>query len=438
MMSKFLANIGAGLRAPGFGDRLQAALAAAGGDTAAIQRLRALQLQQAQLQRQDNARDAQVIGAKNMGFGNDEIGAMNPEDLSWAARQRVASSGHGQPPFADDGGGAALDRTAVFEHAAAAIQRGADPNVVRARLQQMGHTDLDPPNPFSDLIPDGRQALGLTRNPGFAVQAEPQLTPQGQGGLVGNLHPAPDPRDYRNNPQRRSAPMMAPPKAEGPAKYFQPRSADPITGRASEIGRAIVSTINRPPRSNNSPSLTPWMRRRRAENEALLNDPRIRAFLDMTSFSEGNTHYDTRFGIHGRTFTDRSTHPGAHGENYRGRAQSAAGRYQIQGPTYEDLNNRLGSYTMSDRDQDLMAIEIIREGPALEPLMAGNVDEAISRLGRRRFWTSFPVLHNGAWRPNPSGQHTQNIEDLRARYHEALVRAQREGLEAAGNRLTRN
>jgi hypothetical protein len=55
-----------------------------------MQRLRALQLQQAELQRQNEARDTQVIGAKNMGFSNDQIAAMSPQDLSWAARQRAA------------------------------------------------------------------------------------------------------------------------------------------------------------------------------------------------------------------------------------------------------------------------------------------------------------------------------------------------------------
>jgi hypothetical protein len=98
-MSSFLSGLGRALRAPGLGDRLQAALAAAGGDTGSIQRLRALQLQQAELQRQNDARDAQVIGAKNLGFSNDEIGALSPQDLSWAARRRIA------PAMVDPGGG---------------------------------------------------------------------------------------------------------------------------------------------------------------------------------------------------------------------------------------------------------------------------------------------------------------------------------------------
>src|SRR3954469_10882278 len=126
-MSKFLSNIGAALRAPGLGDRIQAALAAAGGDTNAIMRLRALQMQQAELQRQNDARDAQVIGAKNLGFSNDEIGAMGPQDLSQAARQRMAL-GSPQPPIADEGSVATLDRNVVLQHAGEPTQRGADPD----------------------------------------------------------------------------------------------------------------------------------------------------------------------------------------------------------------------------------------------------------------------------------------------------------------------
>jgi hypothetical protein len=102
-MSSFLSGIGRAIRAPGLGNRLQAALATAGGDTGAIQRLRALQLQQAELQRQNDARDAQVIGAKNMGIGNDAIAATNSQDLSWLARQRAAARMFGGA--ADPGGG---------------------------------------------------------------------------------------------------------------------------------------------------------------------------------------------------------------------------------------------------------------------------------------------------------------------------------------------
>ena len=90
---------------------------------------------------------------------------------------------------------------------------------------------------------------------------------------------------------------------------------------------------------------------------------------------------------------------------------------------------------MSDRDQDLMAIELIREGRALEPLLSGNFDEAVSRLGQLKTWTSFPVLENGAWRPNRSHQPTRNIEDLRARFSDALNRSSQRGHGYLGRRI---
>jgi hypothetical protein len=90
-MSSFLSGIGRAIRAPGFGDRLQAALAAAGGDAQAITRLHALQRQQQADKEASGARDAQVIGAKELGIGNDEIGALSPGDLSRLALQRIAA-----------------------------------------------------------------------------------------------------------------------------------------------------------------------------------------------------------------------------------------------------------------------------------------------------------------------------------------------------------
>jgi len=346
-----------------------------------------------------------------------------------------------QSQFSGDGG-AFLDRTAAVQHAATAIQRGADPDAVRARLHAMGHTDLEPPSPFSDLIPEAQQGPAQMRNSGFAAPVEPLPITQDQGGFEQTLEPVANPQQYSGDLQRRSDPRMAPQKTDGPAKYFQRTGAAQPTGPGSDFGRAIPGLVNRQAQSNgpSETTLTPWQIRRRNENAALLANPRIRAFLDMIAFSEGNTTYDRLFGNHQQSFADRSTHPGHQGQMYRGRQGGAAGRYQIMPDTYQYLNTRLGRYSMSDRDQDLMAVEIIREGPALNALMSGNIDEAISRLGRRQFWASFPILVNGAWRPNPSGQPTRNIEDLRASYRDALNRASRvgPGLAGTGNGLGRH
>jgi hypothetical protein len=107
----FLSGIGRAIRAPGFGDRLQAGLAAAQGDTGAIQRLRALQLQQAELQRQNDALDAQVIGAKNMGFTGDEIDGMGGPEMSAAVRQRALARMFGADAGAGGGEGSGTSTT---------------------------------------------------------------------------------------------------------------------------------------------------------------------------------------------------------------------------------------------------------------------------------------------------------------------------------------
>ena len=276
------------------------------------------------------------------------------------------------------------------------------------------------------------------RAPGLGDRLQAALAAAaGDAGAIPRLRAV----QQQAEPQRQSVPTTAPRNTDGPAKYLQLIGATQPTRPGSEIGGAVPGLVNRPNSSNgaSAAALTPRQIRRRNENAALLANPRIRAFLDMISFSEGNTAYDSLFGNDHRTFTDRSTHPGNHGQLFQGTPGGAAGRYQIMPRTYHNLNRLLGPYTMSDRDQDLMAVELIREGPALEQIMAGNIDEAISRLGRRRAWTSFPVLENGAWQRNPSRQFTRNIEDLRARYQQALNRYSQQGpgLAATGNRTGR-
>ena len=369
-------------------------------------------------------------------------GELGDDALAGPYSGDIASSGYGPPPFAGDNFGPALDQGAALQHAAAAIQRGAAPDAVHARLHEMGHGDADSPSPFSDLIPDARQMSGTTKRSGVPMLAKAQLMPRDQNGLEGSVYPAAYVPDRLSDLQRRADPRMAPQKVGDAQKIFQPKAGAPLQDRAGGIGRAIVGIVNQMRRPNNPPALnlTPWQRRRRRENEVLAANPIIRSFLDMISFSEGNTNYDTLFGNDHRTFTDRSTHPGNRGQDYHGTPGGAAGRYQIMPRTYRDLNRLLGPYTMSDRDQDLMAIELIREGRALEPLLSGHLDEAVSRLGQLQTWTSFPVLGNGTWQRNPSHQPTRNIEDLRARFHDALNRASRPGpgIRGLGNSVARN
>lgn len=96
-MGGFLSGIGRAIHQPGFGDRLQAALAAMNGDPQAIARLRQQQQQRAELELRQQAaqravqeRDDQVWGAKESGVGNPLIAGMSPEDLSRTLRERIA------------------------------------------------------------------------------------------------------------------------------------------------------------------------------------------------------------------------------------------------------------------------------------------------------------------------------------------------------------
>lgn len=90
-------GIGRAIHSPGFGDRLQAALAAAQGDPQAVYRLRELQRQNAELairqraeQRAEEDRNNQVWGAKEAGYTNPAIAAMSTGDLSQSMRERLA------------------------------------------------------------------------------------------------------------------------------------------------------------------------------------------------------------------------------------------------------------------------------------------------------------------------------------------------------------
>jgi hypothetical protein len=103
----FLSGLGKGLHRAFDANNLAITQAILAGD---YQGATALRARQAELQRRNDARDAQVVGAKNLGIGNDEISTLSPEDLSWLARQRIAARQHdaGASPPAREGEGAGV------------------------------------------------------------------------------------------------------------------------------------------------------------------------------------------------------------------------------------------------------------------------------------------------------------------------------------------
>jgi hypothetical protein len=112
----FLSGLGRGLQRTFDGNNLAIAQAILAGDYHAAAALRARQedveRQRQQEREQADARDAQVIGAKNMGFSSDEIGAMSGPALSWMARERAAT-----PPGDADAAGRVVGGGAPAEKA---------------------------------------------------------------------------------------------------------------------------------------------------------------------------------------------------------------------------------------------------------------------------------------------------------------------------------
>jgi hypothetical protein len=152
---------------------------------------------------------------------------------------QVTLPGFGQPLASD--GAPAMDRNAAIQHAAAAIQRGADPEAVHARLIQMGHGNQEPPSPFSDLIPKGGQTPGIAGHSGLPAPAEAQASAPDQYGPDQSTGAAPSPEVFRGSLWGRSDPARAPSKLGGRVNYSQSGPLGQVFDRVNEIGRAFFT-----------------------------------------------------------------------------------------------------------------------------------------------------------------------------------------------------
>lgn len=130
--------------------------------------------------------------------------------------------------------------------------------------------------------------------------------------------------------------------------------------------------------------------------EQYRDNPRVAAFLDMLAATEGtigignNAGYDVLFG--GERFADLSKHPDR-GKAFRdnaGRSQksTAAGRYQMINPTWQEQAEKLGLEDFSAGNQDLAALGLIDQKGALDDIASGNITAAIDKLGST--WASLP------------------------------------------------
>ncbi|GAB5336241.1 glycoside hydrolase family 24 protein [Pseudomonas fluorescens] len=148
----------------------------------------------------------------------------------------------------------------------------------------------------------------------------------------------------------------------------------------------------------------------------------VAAFLDMLAWSELGSDYLKRSddgynvivtGIDGKLelFTDYANHPFAGGRkskaiNSKGLTSNASGRYQQMLKDWPHYKALLKLPDFSPISQDLLALQHIREGRALDDVKAGRIAQAVSKC--RNIWASLP----GAG----YNQREHRIEDLLAQY----------------------
>jgi muramidase (phage lysozyme) len=118
---------------------------------------------------------------------------------------------------------------------------------------------------------------------------------------------------------------------------------------------------------------------------------RVKAFLDTIATAEGTASPDGyRTQYTGTKFASFQDHPREMrcGRRYGKKLCSdAAGRYQFLSTTWDRFAKKFSVSDFSPENQDLMAIELIREKGALEDIEAGRLESAVRKLAY--IWPSF-------------------------------------------------
>lgn len=130
--------------------------------------------------------------------------------------------------------------------------------------------------------------------------------------------------------------------------------------------------------------------------------PNTAAFLTLISHSEGTDlvpdPYRCCYG-YSHTLISLSDHPAITGEwmgedisklgpQYLGKVSTAAGRYQINRPTWETCKAALRLRDFTPPSQDDAALQLIKEAGALGLVNAGMIGDAITKCSG--IWASLP------------------------------------------------
>jgi muramidase (phage lysozyme) len=118
-------------------------------------------------------------------------------------------------------------------------------------------------------------------------------------------------------------------------------------------------------------------------------DSNLSAFLDTLGNAEG-ADYNTLYG--GGTFSDYSEFPNFSRSFTNNAGQvlttSAAGKYQFERSTWNDLQRRLGLPDFSPTSQDAAAVQLITDKGAINDIANGDIQTAVSKLNKT--WASLP------------------------------------------------
>lgn len=128
---------------------------------------------------------------------------------------------------------------------------------------------------------------------------------------------------------------------------------------------------------------------RLAENQKYLKNTNVKAFIRAIAAAEGGDYNLKYGGVVGKKndkwkFTDFSSHPGAGSDG----KTTAAGMYQINRATWQEMGKKMGLTDFSPSTQDLLAVEILRTIRAIGSIGAGEIESALSKASRR--WAALP------------------------------------------------
>ncbi|MEB3341253.1 glycoside hydrolase family 104 protein [Okeania sp.] len=122
-----------------------------------------------------------------------------------------------------------------------------------------------------------------------------------------------------------------------------------------------------------------------------VNVPRIRAFLDTISITEGTSgprgYYRQYTGSHFSSFEDHPRELKCALSNGKKLCSDAAGRYQFLSTSWDTFAPGVKAKNFSPIYQDRVAIELIRDKNALKDIEEGRIEEAFKKL--YMVWPSF-------------------------------------------------